>query len=103
MTNVAPCTFCAGPKTSPRKEWAIMIWSETSTANTGNSSSVRFVGCRVADQRADHVRVEIENRGQFRRQLIEGHGGRQQRIQRRLVEERKRGREAPLMRPTRAV
>src|ERR1700751_3783435 len=95
MTNVAPCTFWAGPKTSPGKEWAIMIWSETSTAYTGIPlSSVRFIGRRVADQRADHVRVGTENRGQLPRQLLERHGGREQRIERRLVEERKRRREA---------
>src|SRR5207302_1935461 len=30
-TNVAPCSFCAGPNTSPRKLWAIMKWSRTLT------------------------------------------------------------------------
>ena len=36
-TKVAPCSACAGPNTSPRNEWAIMMWSRTSTANTGSS------------------------------------------------------------------
>src|SRR6516162_4171010 len=103
MTNVAPCTFWAGPKTSPRKEWAIMIWSETSTAYTGIPLRQCFIGRRVADQRADRVRVGTQNRGQFCRQLLEGHSGREQCIERRLVEERKRRREAPLTRPTRAM
>src|ERR1700722_6356297 len=32
-TKVAPWSAWAGPKTLPRNEWAIMIWSRTSTAN----------------------------------------------------------------------
>ncbi len=34
MTKVAPCSACAGPNTAPLKEWAIMMWSRTSTAYT---------------------------------------------------------------------
>src|SRR5258708_35002429 len=43
-TKVAPCNSCAGPNTAPRNEWAIMIWSETSTANMGGSRSTCRLG-----------------------------------------------------------
>src|SRR5215210_1233107 len=33
-TYVAPCRRCAGPKTSPRRLWAIIMWSRTVTLNT---------------------------------------------------------------------
>src|SRR5690349_22903567 len=47
-TNVAPWSRCAGPKTSPRKEWAIITWSRTVTLNTGLHL---VVGDRVAERR----------------------------------------------------
>ena len=34
-TYVAPCSRCAGPNTSPRKLWAIIMWSRTVTLNIG--------------------------------------------------------------------
>jgi hypothetical protein len=33
-TYVAPCRRCAGPNTSPRKLWAIIMWSRIVTLNT---------------------------------------------------------------------
>src|SRR3954451_20625347 len=36
-TKVAPCRRCAGPKTSPRKLWAIIMWSRTVTLNIGSA------------------------------------------------------------------
>src|SRR4051794_31060287 len=33
-TYVAPCSRCAGPNTSPRRLWAIIMWSRTVTLNT---------------------------------------------------------------------
>src|SRR4029453_8764825 len=39
-TNVAPCSFCAGPNTSPEKLCAIMMWSRTVTLNKPSLSFV---------------------------------------------------------------
>src|SRR5436305_652842 len=39
-TKVAPCRRCAGPKTSPRKLWAIIMWSRTVTLNMDLSNAV---------------------------------------------------------------
>ena len=41
--KVAPCRRCAGPKTSPRKLWAIMRWSRTVMLNNGCPS--RYGAC----------------------------------------------------------
>src|SRR3954469_17909287 len=46
-TKVAPCRRCAGPNTSPRKLWAIIMWSRTVTLNTALRP---FVGDRVAER-----------------------------------------------------
>src|SRR6266436_9087062 len=94
-TKVAPCTFCAGPNSSPRNEWAIMIWSETSTAYTEDR--------RIADQWTHPFGLATQNRRQLRRQIVEGYAGTQQDIQHRLLEKRKRRHEAPAARPPRAV
>src|SRR3954471_19464635 len=45
-TYVAPCSRCAGPNTSPRRLWAIIMWSRTVTLNT----PLRPVGDRVAER-----------------------------------------------------
>src|SRR4051812_30106175 len=47
-TNVAPCRRWAGPKTSPRKLCATMMWSRTVTLNTALRA---VVGDRVAERR----------------------------------------------------
>src|SRR5215475_10997190 len=88
-TNVAPWSFCAGPKTSPQNECAIMIWSETSTAYTGVPHSHMFLRLshwaddgrrcptlghsriRVGDQRTDDLGISKDLR-QPLRQLLEG-------------------------------
>src|ERR1051325_10398199 len=66
--KVAPCSACAGPKTSPLNEWAIMMWSETSTAYTGAPWSRG-----IADELAQHAAGGREDTGQFCRQVVEGH------------------------------
>jgi len=38
-TYVTPCRRCAGPNTSPRRLWAIIMWSRTVTLNTAYSPS----------------------------------------------------------------
>src|SRR6187549_3441816 len=47
-TYVAPCRRCAGPNTSPRRLWAIIMWSRTVTLYTGSGP---LVGDRVAERR----------------------------------------------------
>src|SRR5204862_5468976 len=74
--KVAPCNACAGPKTSPLNEWAIMMWSETSTAYTaapGGSDG-------IADELAQRAARRIEDVRQPCRQVTERDGGRQQGI-----------------------
>src|SRR3954466_9954786 len=72
--KVAPCSACAGPKTSPLNEWAIMMWSDTSTAYTDAPS--------VADELAQHAARGVEDVGQFRRQIGECDRGREQHVER---------------------
>src|ERR1700752_2917840 len=73
--KVAPCSACAGPKTSPLNEWAIMMWSETSTAYTDAPSG-------IADELAQHAALGVEDVGQLRRQVREGDRRRDQRVER---------------------
>src|SRR5256885_13325582 len=73
--NVAPCSACAGPKTSPLNEWAIMMWSETSTAYTQGSWWF-LVG--IADELAQRPARGIENVGQPGGQIAEPDSRRQQ-------------------------
>ena len=63
-TKVAPCSACAGPNTAPRNEWAIMMWSRTSTANKGTLSGIAdelaeyaAPGLRISGRRARQVRA----------------------------------------------
>ena len=51
-TNVAPCSRCAGPKTSPRRLWATIMWSRTVTLNTRPPSRPWRRNARVAQRRA---------------------------------------------------
>src|SRR4051812_41648135 len=61
-TYVAPCRRWAGPKTSPRRLWAISMWSRTVTLNT----SLRpFVGDRVAERREAPGRETRHDAGQL--------------------------------------
>src|SRR5579871_703355 len=95
--KVAPCSSCAGPKTSPLNEWAIMMWSETSTAYTENLSYL------VADQLAQHAALRRENLGKAHGQVGERDRRRQQRIERRVLQEVERGRQAAPIIPARAA
>src|SRR5262245_49346941 len=97
-TKVAPCNSCAGPNTAPRNEWAIMIWSETSTAYKRHLRS-----SRIADQRAARVRVDRKQRRQTLRQIGEFDWWRDERIERGIVEQRERRRHPLLIRPARPV
>src|SRR5947207_15827240 len=88
--KVAPCSACAGPKTSPLNEWAIMMWSETSTAYTDAPS--------VADELAQHAARGIEDVGQLVRQIHECDRRRDQRIERRIVQKvERRSETAPII------
>src|SRR4051794_38839790 len=89
-TYVAPCSRWAGPKTSPSKLWAIITWSRTVTANTASPSSVRpRVGDRVAERRS-LPRGEL---GHQRGQLVERRGPREERVVRRVAQQRQRQRQ----------
>src|SRR4051795_10397335 len=65
-TYVAPCSRWAGPKTSPRKLWAIIMWSRTVTLNTGSLSAVADgvaqVGSGAGGQCREHRRKLLERR-----------------------------------------
>src|SRR3954464_8161748 len=75
--KVAPCSACAGPKTSPLNEWAIMMWSDTSTAYTQDS-------LLVTDELAENAARRVENIRQYLRQIAECDRRRKQRIERRI-------------------
>src|SRR5213076_1612029 len=96
-TKVAPCSSCAGPNTAPRNECAIMIWSDTSTANKGTSGF--STGCRIADQRAARVTIGRQQVGEPRRQHVEIDRRSKKHIERRIVEQRERGAKPAAMRP----
>src|SRR6185503_5772460 len=93
--KVAPCSACAGPKTSPLNEWAIMMWSETSTAYTDAPSG-------IADQLAQHAALGVENIGQPRRKIGERDRRRDQRVERGIVEQVECGGKAASVIPARA-
>jgi hypothetical protein len=102
MTKVAPCTFWAGPNTSPRNEWAIMIWSETSTAYTGipfaswfhrHSGSAGRPGCCPFWNTAGKLAGKSAN----------GMAGASKNVEHRIRKQRKRGREASPVAPARAM
>src|SRR5260370_564357 len=97
ITKVAPCSAWAGPNISPRNEWAIMMRSRTSTAYIAGTSGVG----RVVDQLAQHTAVGGEDVRQARRQVGEGNGRRQQRVEPRIGEQVERGGEPAPMGPAR--
>src|SRR4051794_31808027 len=84
-TYVAPCSRCAGPNTSPRRLWAIIMWSRTVTENT---SGLLRVADRVAQRRELAGRQGDEYVGQV------GEVGlpRQQRVERGVGEQHQRQR-----------
>ena len=76
-TKVAPCSACAGPNTAPRNEWAIMMWSRTSTMNKGDLS-------RIADELAEYAAPGFQDIGKTRGKFAERDGGRKQRVEPRM-------------------
>src|SRR4029453_8414469 len=77
-TKVAPCSRCAGPKTSPRKLCATMMWSRTVTLNPGSlpvSGAVVFGAGAFADVVGDEVAQRRQGArgqpGQHLGQLVE--------------------------------
>src|SRR5262249_61906468 len=67
-----------------------MIWSETSTANTGTSLLFSSPAARkrssnsIIDHRAEHLGLRREQPRQLLRQVAKRDRGRQQRVERRL-------------------
>src|SRR3712207_5650385 len=78
-TNVAPCSAWAGPKVSPRKLWATIMWSRTVVLNT-SALLARVVvrnhpaaeGCGVAEPVADGGQLPPDQAGQDVGRLREG-------------------------------
>src|SRR5262245_60838029 len=100
-TKVAPCSSCAGPNTAPRNECAIMIWSDTSTANKGTSGFL--ASRRIQDQRAARVGIGRQHVGKPRRQFAEFDRRREKHIERRIVKQRESSGKPAAMRPARAM
>src|ERR1700687_1517772 len=96
MTKVAPCSACAGPNTAPRNEWAIMMWSRTSTANKGPPSG-------VGNGLAQYAASGVENIGQPPRQIVKRNRRRQQRVEPGIGEQSERRGEPPPVGPARPV
>src|SRR3712207_2725726 len=83
-TNVAPCSFCAGPNTSPVKLCAIMMWSRTVTLN----NSLSFVVDDVAQRRQLAGRQPRQDGGQLAERARPGG----QRVERRVTQQLQRER-----------
>src|SRR3954466_12670307 len=86
-TYVAPCRRCAGPNTSPRRLWAIITRSRTSTAY------MQFLSIGIADQRAQRAGPRQQRRQTFG-QAVERDLLAQQRLEPRIGDERQGQREA---------
>src|SRR6266545_1451160 len=97
ITKVAPCSACAGPKSSPRNEWAIMTWSRTSTANIGAPSG------GIIDDLAQQAAVRRQDLRQPRGQIVKRDGGREQRLEARIGQEFEGRGEPAAVRPARPV
>src|SRR3954470_22954861 len=85
-TYVAPCRRCAGPNTSPRRLWAISMWSRTVTLNM---ALLPVVDDRVAEGRQ-------AARGQARHdagQLLEARLAGDQHVERGIAEQVERERQ----------
>src|SRR6266568_1519134 len=100
--KVAPCSRCAGPNTAPRNECATMMWSETSTPNTGVSSAPDQ-GSTIIDQLAQYAAGRRKNRGQLCGEIGERDRGSQQRVEGRIGEQVERRREPALRGPSCAM
>ena len=60
-----------------------------------NSSSCVFIGAGIADRLADDIGIGAEHRRQRGWQFLEPDGRREQRVQHRVLEQRKRRRKSP--------
>src|SRR4051795_9214343 len=69
-TYVAPCSRWAGPNTSPRRLWAIIMWSRTVTLNTALRP---VVGDGVAERRQAPRGQARHDAGQLVEARLAGH------------------------------
>src|SRR3954453_20038643 len=93
---VAPCRPCAGPNTSPRRLWAIIMWSRTVTLNT----RLRLVvGDGVAEGRQAAGGQALEDR----RELVEAGLAGDEDVDRGVAQQVEREREPVAGRPPRAA
>ena len=95
-TNVAPCRACAGPNIAPRNEWAIMMWSRTSTENKGTPLVVR-------NKLGGDIALRIKQCRQTRRQIAKPHRWSKKRVKARIGKQIERGPKPLAVRPARPV
>src|SRR6188472_3358152 len=88
-TNVAPWSCWAGPNTSPRRLWAIMMWSRIVTANMRSRPA-------VGDRVAERGQAPLGEPGHHARQLLEARLARDERVEGRVAQELQREREPVL-------
>src|ERR687897_757786 len=79
-TYVAPCSRWAGPKTSPRRVWATIMWSRTVTLNNG-------LPLAVGDGVAQRPEAAVRQAPEGLREVVEGRAPGQQGVERRVLEE----------------
>src|SRR5215210_2811307 len=95
-TYVAPCSRCAGPNTSPRRLWAIIMWSRTVTLNTALRP---VVGDGVAERRQAPRGQARHDAGQLGEARLAGddhiEGGVAQQVEREGQPVRRRAARAP--------
>src|SRR5690348_6204498 len=86
ITYVAPCRRWAGPNASPRRLWAIIMWSRTVTLNT----SALAVRDRVAERGQAPGGQPCHHHGQ----LVEPRLAGEERVERRVAQQVERDRQA---------
>src|SRR6185369_245558 len=96
MTKVAPCVACAGPNTAPRNEWAIMMWSRTSTAN-------KKASLRIRNELTDNAVPGVKNLGEPARQVAKPYFRSEKCIEARVGKQSNRCREPAVVRPARSM
>src|SRR3954470_17847030 len=90
-TYVAPWSRCAGPNTSPRRLWAIIMWARTVKLNT---RSPLVVGDRATQRRQRAGGQALHHAGQ----LVEARLGGDEHVERRILQEVEREGEAVVRR-----
>src|SRR4029079_19631893 len=95
MTKVAPCVACAGPNTVPRNEWAIMMWSRTSTAN-------KKASLRIRNELTDNAVPGVKNIGEPARQIAKPYFRGEKCIEARVGKQSNRCRDTVAMRQARS-